>query len=236
MTILGVLLVCFSHNPFILFYFIDVNGDKERLCPRIREKGLMRSFSKPIWPQSPLSAMQRAQSVQSFTFGWLANFPSATVTSAALLFSTVFTAFPYFPLLLYSTNQCYQPFSLSLSLSLSILGASHVGCTTSSPHFFLLLYILPTNANPFCLCFLYLSNRSYVLVVETCSKKINKHWLTGPLAGTTQLLLEGFPGYPDGLTRASTPGEFWVAIILPDAPILRLVNSGKWSIIVDSNF
>ena len=147
MTILGVLLVCFSHNPFILFYFIDVNGDKERLCPRIREKGLMRSFSKPIWPQSPLSAMQRAQSVQSFTFGWLANFPFATVTSAALLFPTVFTAFPYFPLLLYSTNQCYQPFH---SLSPCLFWERLTSASRLFP-FFLLLYILPTNANPFCL-------------------------------------------------------------------------------------
>ena len=37
-------------------------------------------------------------------------------------------------------------------------------------------------------------------------------------AGTTDTLVEGLPGFPDGISRSSD-GNFWLALITPNLPI-----------------
>lgn len=58
------------------------------------------------------------------------------------------------------------------------------------------------------------ADESFAAVVETCSARVSRVWLTGPKAGTVDTLIDRLPGFPDGITRASD-GNFWVALIVP---------------------
>eukprot|EP00300_Choanocystis_sp_HF-7_P018373 c2001_g1_i1.p1 GENE.c2001_g1_i1~~c2001_g1_i1.p1 ORF type:complete len:378 (+),score=57.29 c2001_g1_i1:14-1147(+) len=53
----------------------------------------------------------------------------------------------------------------------------------------------------------------YLLVCETYTARIMKIWLTGPRAGSIEVLVE-LPGYPDGMARGKD-GSFWIAIASP---------------------
>jgi len=53
---------------------------------------------------------------------------------------------------------------------------------------------------------------SYVLVNETFKYRINRHWLTGPKAGTNDFFKENLPGFLDGISRGEN-GLYWLAVI-----------------------
>jgi len=57
-------------------------------------------------------------------------------------------------------------------------------------------------------------DESYVLVSETGSYRVLRHWLSGPRGGRTEPLIENLPGFPDNVTRG-LGGRFWVALISP---------------------
>src|SRR2546425_515920 len=57
-------------------------------------------------------------------------------------------------------------------------------------------------------------DESYVLVPETGSYRVLRHWLSGPRGGRTEPLIENLPGFPDNVTRG-LGGRFWVALISP---------------------
>ena len=57
-------------------------------------------------------------------------------------------------------------------------------------------------------------DESYVLVSETGSYRVLRHWLSGPRGGQTEPLIENLPGFPDNVTRG-LGGRFWVALISP---------------------
>lgn len=51
----------------------------------------------------------------------------------------------------------------------------------------------------------------YVLVAETSAMRVVKYFVSN---GTSEILIDSLPGYPDGLCR-SEDGTFWVALIAP---------------------
>ena len=72
---------------------------------------------------------------------------------------------------------------------------------------------------------------NYLVVAETGSYRIHKYWLTGDLAGTTEILIDNLPGFPDNITRGLN-NRFWVGFasprvasvdLLADKPFLRKV-------------
>lgn len=63
----------------------------------------------------------------------------------------------------------------------------------------------------------------YVMVVETNRIRVHRHWLKGPKAGATEVVIENLPGAPDGIARASD-GNFWVALLSPVPPIAKLLG------------
>ncbi|WP_096333885.1 SMP-30/gluconolactonase/LRE family protein [Nannocystis exedens] len=54
-------------------------------------------------------------------------------------------------------------------------------------------------------------DESYVAVNETYRYRISRHWLKGPKAGATDVLVEGLPGFPDGVAQSGR-GTFWIAM------------------------
>ena len=67
-------------------------------------------------------------------------------------------------------------------------------------------------------------DQRFLLVAETGSYRILKHWLQGPDAGTTEVLIDNLPGFPDNINMGSD-GRYWVGLIAPrDAKLDGLSN------------
>ena len=72
-------------------------------------------------------------------------------------------------------------------------------------------------------------DESFVLVNETNMYRIQKYWLKGEKAGTSEIFIENLPGFPDNVS-SNKEGIFWVALFNPrndfvemssDKPFLR---------------
>ena len=57
-------------------------------------------------------------------------------------------------------------------------------------------------------------DQSYVLVNETGTYRVLRHWIAGPRRGLTEPLVENLPGFPDNLSTGPD-GRFWLALISP---------------------
>ena len=55
---------------------------------------------------------------------------------------------------------------------------------------------------------------SFVLVVETSSYRVKKYWLKGDKQGTSEVIIDNLPGFPDGIS-SNGQGVFWMAIASP---------------------
>ena len=64
------------------------------------------------------------------------------------------------------------------------------------------------------------ADESYVAVAETGARTVVRWWLTGPQAGTRDLLAGDLPGYPDNIARGSD-GLIWVSIASPTDPVVE---------------
>lgn len=57
-------------------------------------------------------------------------------------------------------------------------------------------------------------DQSYVLVNETGTYRVLRHWIAGPRRGHTEPLVENLPGFPDNLSTG-LDGRFWLGLISP---------------------
>ena len=62
-------------------------------------------------------------------------------------------------------------------------------------------------------------DQQYLLVAETGAYRILKHWLDGPLAGRTEVLLDNLPGFPDNINNGEQ-GRFWIGLPAPRNALL----------------
>ena len=72
-------------------------------------------------------------------------------------------------------------------------------------------------------------DQQFLLIAETGTYRILKHWLQGPKTGTTEVLLDNLPGFPDNINNG-LDGRFWIGLVAPrnelldklsDKPFLR---------------
>lgn len=54
-------------------------------------------------------------------------------------------------------------------------------------------------------------DESHVLIAETGAYRIRRLWLTGPREGTSEILVNNLPGFPDNLSTGNS-GRTWVAL------------------------
>lgn len=59
----------------------------------------------------------------------------------------------------------------------------------------------------------------YVLVNETSRYRVLRYWMSGPRAGTHEVIIDNLPGFPDGISTGSN-GRFWLALAGPRDPIV----------------
>ena len=57
-------------------------------------------------------------------------------------------------------------------------------------------------------------DQSYLLVNETTSYRIWRHWLTGPDKGKSEVIIDNLPGFPDNINNGRN-GNFWVGLVAP---------------------
>ena len=71
----------------------------------------------------------------------------------------------------------------------------------------------------------------FLLIAETGSYRILRHWLQKPDAGTTEVIVDNLPGFPDNINNGED-GRYWVGLVAPrdgkldalsDKPFLRKV-------------
>lgn len=55
---------------------------------------------------------------------------------------------------------------------------------------------------------------SFLLVAETSEYRILKHWLSGEFQGTTEVLIDNLPAFPDNI-KSGLNGRFWIGFAAP---------------------
>lgn len=68
-------------------------------------------------------------------------------------------------------------------------------------------------------------DESFLLIAETGTYSVLKHWLSGDRAGQTEKLIENLPGFPDNIND-NPNGTFWMGLVSPrSAPVDGMSDS-----------
>lgn len=73
------------------------------------------------------------------------------------------------------------------------------------------------------------ADESYVAVAETGARTVVRWWLSGPRAGTRDLLASDLPGYPDNIARGSD-GLIWVSVASPLDPVVERLQRAPMAV------
>ena len=60
----------------------------------------------------------------------------------------------------------------------------------------------------------------FVLVNETSAYRVRRYWLAGPKKGQDEIVIDGLPGFPDGISRAPGADRYWIALFAPRNALL----------------
>jgi sugar lactone lactonase YvrE len=66
-----------------------------------------------------------------------------------------------------------------------------------------------------------------VVVSQTSLFRLTRIYLRGPKAGTSEVVLDGLPGTPDGIDRDDA-GRIWVSLFLERGKLLTWVHRNAW--------
>ena len=98
------------------------------------------------------------------------------------------------------------------------IGEDRLDLMEHRPHGRLLMYDPETKLTTTLLDSLYFANgvaiapdNSFVLVNETYMYRIHKYWLKGEKAGTSEIIIDNLPGFPDNIS-SNGEGLYWVAL------------------------
>lgn len=67
----------------------------------------------------------------------------------------------------------------------------------------------------------------FIVVAETGSYRVLKHWVAGPRQGDTEVLLDNLPGFPDNI-KTGRNGRFWLGLVAPRNALLDRVSDKPW--------
>ena len=59
------------------------------------------------------------------------------------------------------------------------------------------------------------SDATWIAVTETSTYRVLRHWLAGSRRGTTEVLADNLPGFPDNITYSPARRVFWIALFSP---------------------
>ena len=55
--------------------------------------------------------------------------------------------------------------------------------------------------------------------------RVHRVFISGPKKGSTEVVIDRLPGFPDGISRASD-GNYWLCLVAPLSPLLPLLKLG----------
>ena len=67
-------------------------------------------------------------------------------------------------------------------------------------------------------------DQRFLLIAETGSYRILRHWLEGPAAGSTEVLLDNLPAFPDNINNGMD-GRFWIGMVAPRNALLDKLSN-----------
>lgn len=70
-------------------------------------------------------------------------------------------------------------------------------------------------------------DNTFIVVAETSNYRVLKYWLQGERAGSSEVLLDNLPGFPDNL-KTGTGGRFWVGLVAPRNELLDKLSGHPW--------
>ncbi len=70
-------------------------------------------------------------------------------------------------------------------------------------------------------------DQSYLLIAETGAYRILRHWLTGPQRGTTEVILDNLPAFPDNINTGND-GRFWIGFVSPRSAALDALSDNPF--------
>ncbi|WP_348766194.1 SMP-30/gluconolactonase/LRE family protein [uncultured Salinisphaera sp.] len=69
---------------------------------------------------------------------------------------------------------------------------------------------------------------AYVLVTETGSYRVLRYWLSGDMAGQSDIFIDRLPGFPDGISHGADSDTFWLALFAPRNRLLDFTADKPW--------
>jgi len=69
-------------------------------------------------------------------------------------------------------------------------------------------------------------NQSLV-IAETSNYRVLRYWLAGPQQGTSEIILDNLPGFPDNI-KTGRNGRFWLGLAAPRNALLDRVADKPW--------
>jgi sugar lactone lactonase YvrE len=70
-------------------------------------------------------------------------------------------------------------------------------------------------------------DQQYLMINETGSYRVLRHWLEGPDAGNTEIVIDNLPGFPDNINNGLN-GRFWVGLVAPRNKLLDDMSGKPW--------
>jgi sugar lactone lactonase YvrE len=70
-------------------------------------------------------------------------------------------------------------------------------------------------------------DQRYLLINELGSYRILRFWLQGPNAGSSEVIIDNLPGFPDNINNGLN-GKFWVGLVAPRNRLLDRLADKPW--------
>ena len=70
-------------------------------------------------------------------------------------------------------------------------------------------------------------DQRYLMICETGTYRILRHWLAGEKAGQTEVVIDNLPGFPDNINNGRS-GKFWIGLVAPRNKLLDDMSGAPW--------
>lgn len=70
-------------------------------------------------------------------------------------------------------------------------------------------------------------DQRYLMICETGTYRVLRHWLAGEKAGETEVVIDNLPGFPDNINNGLS-GKFWVGLVAPRNKLLDKLSDKPW--------
>lgn len=70
-------------------------------------------------------------------------------------------------------------------------------------------------------------DQQYLVICETGTYRVLRHWIAGPQSGATEVIIDNLPGFPDNVNNGLN-GRFWVGLVAPRNELLDDMSGRPW--------